>query len=69
MADRRAELDQWFDVLEQSGERAQHEIARGARLILRTIEAAPASDYRDMALCKLTDAVITAAVAARQPNT
>ncbi len=68
MTDRTAELYRWFDELETSGKHAEHEISRGARCILAALNAAPDSEYRRMALCKLTDAVVVAAIAGRQPR-
>lgn len=68
MTDRSAELHTWLAELETSHTEAEHAIGRGARAILASIEQAPASTYRDMALCRLTDTIIMAAVACRQPQ-
>lgn len=68
MADRSAELRRWIGELSASDKPTERVIAEGARFILGSIEGAPDSPYRGMALCKLTDAVTLAAIASRQPQ-
>ena len=68
MSDRTPELRRWLADLSASDKPAERVIAEGARFILGSIEGAPDSPYRDMAVCKLTDAVTLAAIASRQPD-
>ena len=65
-SDRTAELHRWLSELRDADRPAERVIAAGARTMLDAIEVAEDTEYRAMALCKLTDAVITAAVACRQ---
>lgn len=69
MNDRLAELDQWLfrlEMMHESPERAA--IVTAARSMQAAIGALPSGEYRDMAICKLTDTVAVAAVAANQPK-
>lgn len=65
---RAAELDQWLERLEASELDTDRRLAAAGRALLAEIVKAPCTEYRDMALCKLTDAITLAAVAARQPK-
>lgn len=65
---RAAELETWLARLEADGGTAHLHIVLAARALLAAIDATPASQYRELAVCKLTDTVIAAAVAARQPE-
>lgn len=66
---RGAELETWLQRLEQDGKPGQLHIVLAARAMLAAIDSTPDSQYRELAVCKLTDTVIAAAVAARQPET
>lgn len=63
-----AELEQWLQRLELEGSPERAAIVTAARSLQTAIGALPSGEYRDMAICKLTDTVITAAVATNQPK-
>lgn len=70
MASREQELRRWLDDLHASAaNNPQHRALHDAAvLLLEAIERCAPSEYREMALCKLTDLIPLGFIAGRQTN-